>query len=539
MKWNRGLLGSIQEAALVGGRLPVWWQSEIERSTVRLNDLKRACVWVESWEIAIRAMLRHEPLLGHSLAELTDRVARRAGLKPDVPRSERPQPARPEYRRTRDREEALTDEGPANVSPSRGPVPMQEGGQVSEETPHQSRPDPFQLEPHASAELYPETRRDWLHDLGRWADCSLGQCGLDVFRTPQQASPVQQDIGETALLGHSLAELTGLVTGPAGSKPEKTRPRQPRFAWPEYRDARDQEMVQASKRWAKVSPSGSSVTMQQGDQVWEKTPGPIQLASQASQALLNRLAGATAAAQGSYGTRRQPTSEPMKPKAGPSPSVLRAPAYHRDWLRDLAKRVRGSLLQEEHDELSAPLHTSSTSQPRLGETVSLADQWALPLNGPPASEDLLGRLVSVRADEGDGSDRKVHHNAVPGGPSAIGSPDQLAASATDHTGLWHMLGAKATGNSQAGIQPTVADMENMGGESESPFRIAPPAVATSLPPLVSPQVADKPPSPAATAIVLGAARNEEAAATEDDLSALAAKIKRILDEEARRHGIDV
>jgi hypothetical protein len=100
-----------------------------------------------------------------------------------------------------------------------------------------------------------------------------------------------------------------------------------------------------------------------------------------------------------------------------------------------------------------------------------------------------------------------------------------------------MLGAKATGNSQAGIQPTVADMENMGGESESPFRIAPPAVATSLPPLVSPQVADKPPSPAA--ILLGAARNEEAAATEDDLSALAAKIKRILDEEARRHGIDV
>lgn len=413
---------------------------------------------------------------------------------------------------------------------------MQDRDQISEESIlHRQTQDPFQLDPQAGGEVHPETHRDWLHDLGQWADRSLGQCGLDVFGTPQQASPVQQDIGETALLGHSLAELTGLVTGPAGSKPEKTRPRQPRFAWPEYRDARDRKMVQASKRWAKVSPSGSSVTVQQGDQVWEKTPGPIQLASQASQALLNRLAGATAAVQDSYGTRRRPTSEPMKPKAAASPSVPRAPAYHRDWLRDLAKRVRGSLRQEEHDELSAPLHASS-SQPRLGETLSLADQWAMPLNGPPASEDLLGRLVSVRAGEGDGSDRK-HPSTVPRGPSAIRSPDQLAASATDHTGLWHMLGAKATGNSQAGIQPTVADMENMGGESESPFRIAPPAVATSLPPLVSPQVADKPPSPAA--ILLGAARNEEAAATEDDLSALAAKIKRILDEEARRHGIDV
>jgi hypothetical protein len=82
-------------------------------------------------------------------------------------------------------------------------------------------------------------------------------------------------------------------------------------------------------------------------------------------------------------------------------------------------------------------------------------------------------------------------------------------------------------------------MENTGGESESPVQIAPPAAATSLPPLLPPQIAGKPSSLAATAIIQGVARQEEAAATENDQSALATKIKRILDEEARRHGIDV
>lgn len=501
MRRNRGLLGSIQEVALVDGRTPVWWQSEIAQSTVRLDDLKRACVWVESWEVAVRAMLHHGPLLGHSLAELTDRVARRTGLKPDVPRSERPQPARPEYRRTREREMALPENGPA------------------------------------SGEFHPETHRDWLHDLGWWADRSLGQRGLDVFRTPRQVSPDQQDIGEMTLLGHSLAELTGLVTGPAGSKPEKTRPRQSRFAWPEYRPARNREMAPASKRWAKVSHSGSPVTAQQVDQVWEKTPGPIQLASQASQVLLYRLAGATAATQGLRTTQRRLICEPMKPRAGASPSVPRDPATHRDWLRDLAKRAGGSLLQEGHDDLSAPLYASS-DQPGLGELLSLAEQWALPLNGPLATPGLLGRLVCV--PESDGPEREEQPGVAPRHPSGCRFPDQVAAPATEHARPWHAVGVETTESSQAVSQPTVADqLENTGGESVSPVRIAPPAVAISLPPLLPPQIAGKPSSLAATAIIQGVARQEEAAATENDQSALATKIKRILDEEARRHGIDV
>jgi hypothetical protein len=43
----------------------------------------------------------------------------------------------------------------------------------------------------------------------------------------------------------------------------------------------------------------------------------------------------------------------------------------------------------------------------------------------------------------------------------------------------------------------------------------------------------------ASAVARHGARRDEASAPENDLSQLAAQMKRILDEEARRHGIDV
>jgi hypothetical protein len=48
-----------------------------------------------------------------------------------------------------------------------------------------------------------------------------------------------------------------------------------------------------------------------------------------------------------------------------------------------------------------------------------------------------------------------------------------------------------------------------------------------------------PAPPVATTTARQGARQEEATAADDNHDVLAAKIKRILDEEARRHGIDV
>ncbi|MGI8426038.1 MAG: hypothetical protein ACR2M4_05465 [Actinomycetota bacterium] len=60
----------------------------------------------------------------------------------------------------------------------------------------------------------------------------------------------------------------------------------------------------------------------------------------------------------------------------------------------------------------------------------------------------------------------------------------------------------------------------------------------SLPDLLPPQRAGAQPLPVAAGTARRGAR-EEAAMNMDDLDTLAGKIKHILDEQARRHGIDV
>ncbi len=80
-------------------------------------------------------------------------------------------------------------------------------------------------------------------------------------------------------------------------------------------------------------------------------------------------------------------------------------------------------------------------------------------------------------------------------------------------------------------------MEELFPTNDRAEQIMPPVVASQLPPLVTSQRIDIPPLPVAAATVRLGARAEMI--IEDDLDLLAAKIKRILDDEARRHGIDV
>ena len=63
-------------------------------------------------------------------------------------------------------------------------------------------------------------------------------------------------------------------------------------------------------------------------------------------------------------------------------------------------------------------------------------------------------------------------------------------------------------------------------------------MAPMLPPLIPPQMVGMPLLPIAAVTARQGAR-AEAEEAEEDLDVLAAKIKLILDEQARRHGIDV
>lgn len=80
---------------------------------------------------------------------------------------------------------------------------------------------------------------------------------------------------------------------------------------------------------------------------------------------------------------------------------------------------------------------------------------------------------------------------------------------------------------------------DIDGDLQMPSRIALPKAALSLPDLLSPQMTEMPSLPVAAASAGLGAKLEAKAVIDDSLAILAAKIKRILDEEARRHGIDV
>jgi len=84
--------------------------------------------------------------------------------------------------------------------------------------------------------------------------------------------------------------------------------------------------------------------------------------------------------------------------------------------------------------------------------------------------------------------------------------------------------------------PTETASEMIEGRGAG-ARISSP-VALSLPPMLPPRPVDATPAPLASDLSLLEAMRESSEAGED-LGSLSAKIKRILNEEARRYGIDV
>lgn len=134
----------------------------------------------------------------------------------------------------------------------------------------------------------------------------------------------------------------------------------------------------------------------------------------------------------------------------------------------------------------------------------------MPLDGTCASLDLLDRLVQedFPGDEGNSgmAPRRFSH-----------------------------------GQSSSPFAPEPSINEQVGhgaGEMKFSAPIIPPNVTPSLPDLLPRQRTGAPPLPVAAATARRGAREEVMMAT-DDLDVLAAKIKQILDEQARRHGIDV
>jgi hypothetical protein len=187
------------------------------------------------------------------------------------------------------------------------------------------------------------------------------------------------------------------------------------------------------------------------------------------------------------------------------------------------------------------LRRSSPDLPELNEPLSLASQWALPFNGPSVSTALLTRLISVTEAEVDSSDREEQRGETSRRSSGSTSSNSSVFEDTEHANPDSQMGGPTLGkNSQAAFQPAVSGgMEETMDEVESSIRIKPPTVTPSLPPLIPSRMLNREPSPAAVSIQQETKQARGVTETEDDLNELAIKIERILNEEARRHGIDV
>jgi hypothetical protein len=194
------------------------------------------------------------------------------------------------------------------------------------------------------------------------------------------------------------------------------------------------------------------------------------------------------------------------------------------------------------------LHPASSSAQPGEEEALLAQQWAALIDGPTAPLELL--LASAQSAERGQAARGMGARDERGGVVTGVSTEQRAPLSEEHFHLPRTSGmADPSGNQlhHAGRHgmPQTFDEGDDGVrgparqpmESEVGRQVLPPTLVSLLPPLTTPQGVSAPPLPVATATVRMGSRVE--AMVDEDLDVLAARIKRILDDEARRHGIDV
>jgi hypothetical protein len=244
----------------------------------------------------------------------------------------------------------------------------------------------------------------------------------------------------------------------------------------------------------------------------DNPPAPVKLNRHASQNLLNHLAGETMQDIGHGPSETKLGKQTVKT---PDRTLLDNTngKTQRDWLQSVARRAWRSV-------------------DTIGNHVdgALDEQWTFLLDGEPAPLELLNSWMGRPEGSNNDvrSDREMKNRTRSRQPALAESiPSQ-----------------PASGNDLLYNEPMRTRLPVVGWrssvESEWIFseRIAPPAVAPSLPRLLPPQGASEP-APALAAQIARQDARQEAMRSEDDLAGLAANIKRILDEEARRHGIDV
>jgi len=310
-----------------------------------------------------------------------------------------------------------------------------------------------------------------------------------------------------ALWGDCLTELTGQAVQPEQSNAETSHFRRDwRSSGQDDKTRQKRAFDQLDERFVQpqsnMSIRKSSTKPPRKRLSHDSPPQPTDLKRQMSQILLNRLAGEVPIGTSKFTSTRRPNKQ-----------VTRLP--------DKSLAAAKNNVMTQHDWFRNVLHRAGRSIGLTGAAATtLDDQWAFTLVGKAAPWNLLIHWLEPLPKTGNGtrSKRQMMDKA---------KPHQLL---DNEPGQHHEL--------PEAVRPVMSGKGEVDREWVASEHINPPLVAPSLSHLISPDVVNEP-SPALTSSITRLASRREMTQAEDDLAHLAASVQRILNEEARRHGIDV
>lgn len=263
---------------------------------------------------------------------------------------------------------------------------------------------------------------------------------------------------------------------------------------------------------------------------------PFMMSHQASRTLLHNLASAAGqqatspsnsdhALPDRIGQSAQGVASPRSPSSRRVPTVMTGSEQMRYWQDKVSARAGRRLLA---DWLAEEGETAALS-------MMAAAFWSQPVSGEMAPESLLRALVAPSSGQPEqAASVSQRHQAEGNGHRSVRSAAQVRL--------------PANGNSQ-GVnvshqRPNLHHMDTPPAPDAEFIRpvspdVMPPRLAHVMPPLMTPQQPGQPMLPVVSALMQQVRAEDNTRSEADDLNDLALKMKRILDEEARRFGIDV
>lgn len=248
----------------------------------------------------------------------------------------------------------------------------------------------------------------------------------------------------------------------------------------------------------------------------------LALSRQAQIAMLRRLTGVEGVAPGTasprsprirFGDKRGTASAPV------SPTMIQ------NWQERVARRAAGLLSR------------TQSGAGQMSPDLAPVESWLRTVSGYAAPSDLLHALVNRQAEshrqtEAGGSEGTVEQMA--GGRKPARRVRENGSAPTINGG--ETLGAQMRSAVHHVDTPSAPEAESIRPVSPD---VLPPRSTRVLSPLIAPQEPGEPMLPVVRQLMQGAWAEDDSRHEADELSDLALKVKRILEEESRRFGIDV